>query len=215
MKKFFAALVLCSLLANSSLADLMYTFRFQPVAANVFPNVASSADIYLDETSTDTLVFPLRLNNPNFGLVTGKVKMSLNTAPGSFNLATPAFIDDGVFTISSGSVSGATASIAQTTFANPLSPFSLGLASGNTASIKLGSVDFTITGGLSGTITTDPVLLGELVLGDFAGTDLSTIGVSSGTLNFTVVPEPSSVIYVATLGLGWAWYGRRRRASQC
>jgi len=208
MKKLLAALTICGLIANTALSDLTYSFRFNPVFSGVTPTIPSSVDLFLDETSTDIILFPLRLSNASFGLATGNANVTLNTAQGTFNSATPNFVDDGVLTIASGLASGSNASITQTTFENPLLSFSLGNATGNVASIKLGKFDFTITGVLSSNITTNSISLGDLVLGDIAGTDLSGVGVSQGIFNFTAVPEPASL--GGALILFGSWFGRRK-----
>lgn len=211
MKKLFAAFVMCGLMANSLLAGLTYSFRFDPVSSTVSTDVASSVDLYLDETSSDLGAFPLMISNSTIGLATGSANVALNTVPGSFNFATPEFID-GPLTFTTATASGTNASFTQTSFEVPfLLPFSVGSASGSVASIKLGSFNFTVTAAGNGTISTDSISVGDLVLGDIDGTDLSTAGVAAGVFSFEAissVPEPAS-LGGALILLG-TWFGRRK-----
>ncbi len=211
MKKLFATLMMCGLMANSAMCDLTYSFRFDPVSSTVATGIASSVDLYLDETSTNLMTFPLKISEGAIGLATGNAAVTLNTVPGSFNSATPTFVNDGILTTALGTAVGTNASLAQTSFEPILLPFSIGSASGLVASIKLGSFSFTTTAAGNGTISTDLVSVGELVLGDIVITDLATAGVAPGIFNFesiSAVPEPAS-LGGALILLG-TWFGLRR-----
>ncbi len=212
MKKLMTALVIWGLSASTTLASYTYAFRFDPNSSNVSQNVPMSIDLYLDETSSDLMASPLRLSDAGIGLVTGNANVTLNTASGVFNSATPSFVDDGVLTLATGTASGTTASLSQTTFAFPAPGFSVGTASGNTASLKLGSFNFTPTSLLDGTITTDLLAsTGDLVLGDGSDLFLNATPVSQGVYNFAAVPEPASFCTATVLGLSGLCFARRKR----
>jgi len=214
MRKLLVALAIWGLTASTTFAGYTYAFRFDPFAAQATPGVPMSLDLYLDETSSDLIGSPLRLSDAGIGLVTGNANVTLNTAPGAFNSATPSFIDDGILTSASGLASNSTASLSQTTFAFPAPGFSVGTASGNTASLKLGSFSFTPTSLLDGTITTDLLAgTGDLVLGDGSDLFLNATPVSQGLYNFGAVPEPASFCTAAVLGLSAACFARRKRKN--
>ena len=210
---FLLAFIAICAVAPSASAD--FQLRFQTTAsviggvAQFSSNSVNTVSLYLDATTTtDIAALQSGLITANIGdpvAFSPGVKL---TGVGTIEAATPNSLFDNATT--GGAVDSTKTLAAWTASVDYLSPAVTGSPTSFGYSVLLGTFDVKAGNfGESGVLTLSAPILGDLTLGDLAGTNVFPGG---ATFNFTAVPEPSTFVLMG-MGLCGAGLWRRRNRS--